>query len=880
MPHPSPSYLHALERLEALSNYEKTGKASNLSPLTGIRVLLEKLDNPQKAYQIIHLAGTNGKGLTGAMLSQILCHEGKATGFYSSPHVQNIRERIMLQGQWVSPQAFASCAHAVLDVAENLASDHFISHFDVLTAIAFSVFKAANLEWVVLETGLGGTSDSTNVTPKKLCVITPIALDHVAILGSTLEAIAEQKLGILDANSPVVISEQPASLTPWFEAQSLTRSNRFVWVSTMKCTYDAQQVTIQWPEGNPQSHPSLQHRSVPFLECLRTALMARNTLEPGTDEEQQKWLASALSVQMPGRLQFLKNVFCPNQNHRIPLMVLDGGHNVRALEALVETLDSRGVQDYILILSFAQDKLIPELVPVLLRLARGAKTILLPQIQGGRAASSEQIRQALPKDVTLPTIIDFPDVEAILEWTAKQAPSPLVFSGSFQLVAACLPLIEIESDVSEQWPESLLFYLNWPRQRTTGVSMKERVALFLEAHRSQWQSMRIIKVAGTNGKGSSCAMLEACLQAHGETVGLFTSPHLFRVTERIRIAGQDVEMSELDAHAKSLRSDLEHLVATHGNAFIPSFFEVLLLLALRIFHERGVTVAIVEAGVGGSRDATSVLPSMLSAITSIGLDHLGQLGDTVEAIAADKAGIVCNPSTLILGPQIEPALKAVIHEHCLLPDKDIVQASKESIAIEQEALDGSSIAVTTPEDLVPCRIPLLGAHQVNNFSIVLEILNHLYPAHSVPECWQGVQNTQWPGRLEYFAQEPVFFLDVAHNSHALTTLITSLSPLVPFEERVVIFGTSEDKDFRASLDCLPQLAPTVHLVEGFHKAIPVQRYQEQAAQHRFILESKNTLSHTLTTLQERYCLTGKKLIVVGSVFLVGRVREFLIQNLK
>jgi dihydrofolate synthase/folylpolyglutamate synthase len=159
-------YDEILQKLEGEANYERSARSRELSKLEGVRFLLDQLSNPEKSPKIVHIAGTNGKGSTALLLAALLKQEGFKTGCYTSPHLVDIRERIQIDGKCVEIQQFVDASERTLEISRNPQCPH-ISFFDLVTAIAFEVFAKNQCDWVVLETGLGGKADSTNVTPKK-----------------------------------------------------------------------------------------------------------------------------------------------------------------------------------------------------------------------------------------------------------------------------------------------------------------------------------------------------------------------------------------------------------------------------------------------------------------------------------------------------------------------------------------------------------------------------------------------------------------------------------------------------------------------------------------------------------------------------------------
>ena len=435
------AYHEVLHQLEKRGSYETTAKSRDISKLSGIKQLLAELGEPHTSGKVIHIAGTSGKGLTGAMLARILQQDGFRTGFYSSPHLVDIRERIRLDGQWISQACFARHGLRVLEKADAIAEHVYLSYFDILTAIAFLAFEDAHTEWVVLETGLGGKADSTNVADKVMSILTPIGYDHLNVLGTTLEAIAQEKLGIVRQGVPTVLASQTEALMPWLTEALQHRDSPVIRADQLSIERKQGAYQIQWPDGRVDLLAlSKQAGSIPYLDCLKTALMAYQTLFPSPPESPQRrgWIQAAASVKLPGRLEYQENVLWQPALPPFAAMVFDGGHNVLAVEALGQQLQTWKIENYTLVLGFAEDKLIDPLKPALRDLCRHAHHIVVTQSQSPRAASlqtlSDFILSACETLNPLPRIEPIQTVPNVLEHVHHRHPFPVVISGSFYLL--------------------------------------------------------------------------------------------------------------------------------------------------------------------------------------------------------------------------------------------------------------------------------------------------------------------------------------------------------------------------------------------------------------------------------------------------------------
>jgi dihydrofolate synthase/folylpolyglutamate synthase len=360
----------------------------------------------------------------------------------------------------------------------------------------------------------------------------------------------------------------------------------------------------------------------------------------------------------------------------------------------------------------------------------------------------------------------------------------------------------------------------------------------------------VVHVAGTNGKGSVCAMIEASLRAGGKKTGLYTSPHLVKLSERIRVNGEpmtDTALAEVLEEALTLGPDL-------------SFFETVTLAGFLAFRSAKVDVAVVEVGIGGRLDATNVVSPKLGVITKIAFDHMDRLGSTLEAIAREKAGIAKPGMKLIVG-EMTPEVRAAVED---------VAVRAGATTVEETERDPSWV------------LALEGAHQKANAALAVRVAREL----NVPDkaIDKGLKGTRWPGRLEHIETERgLAILDGAHNpdgAQALAAYLRSgksippsfFGPHIPKNPPVcLVFGALADKAWTEMLDALvPVSAHRVYVEPHGRAAAPVEAL---AARHPG--ETATTVTDALRRARE---LVGKTGIVVvcGSLYLVGEARAILL----
>lgn len=318
-----------------------------------------------------------------------------------------------------------------------------------------------------------------------------------------------------------------------------------------------------------------------------------------------------------------------------------------------------------------------------------------------------------------------------------------------------------------------------PRGVRLGLGRMRRV-LAMRGHPER--QLRFVHVAGTNGKGSVCAMLDSVLRKSGYRVGLYTSPHLHRFTERVRIDGEPIEDREAAKRLSQLRLFLE-------KPGVPrlTFFEVATVLALEAFVDAAVDVVILETGLGGRLDATNVVTPELSVITHIARDHEVWLGKALAAIAYEKAGIIKANVPCVMGEQ-RPGVRAVLRK--------------------QARVMKAPLAESVANDAQGYPVALAGEHQVYNTSIALAALRHL-SAHGWTRVTErtirsGLKATRWPGRLELVPGRPPVLFDAAHNLDGCQALARALADRKRASRgrRVLVFGVMADKDYRGMLRAL------------------------------------------------------------------------------
>jgi dihydrofolate synthase/folylpolyglutamate synthase len=392
----------------------------------------------------------------------------------------------------------------------------------------------------------------------------------------------------------------------------------------------------------------------------------------------------------------------------------------------------------------------------------------------------------------------------------------------------------------------------------------ETIRALTEALGSPQRASPALLVAGTNGKGSVMAYLDAVLRASGHRVGRYTSPHLLRVNERIAVDGREIGAAALAASVGRVRRAANRLVRAGRIPAHPTYFEVLTAAAFDHFRRRRVQVALLEVGMGGRLDATNVSEPIVSAIVSVDWDHEAYLGGTLAAIALEKAGVMRPGRATIVG-RLVPELRAVLDAEAARVGARLVGAWDGAAVADS----GGLLTVRTPRRCYAGLKPLPGAHQVGNLLVALRLLEEAERAGLAVEASrvaEAIAGVRWPGRLQYFAGRPPLLLDGAHNAAGARALAGYLAELASC---VLVFGVMEDKDVAAMAEALFPRAREVVLVRapGKRAASPaaiVARAGPPAAR-----------AHTATGLAEALRLAralarpDEPVVVAGSLYLVG-----------
>lgn len=424
------------------------------------------------------------------------------------------------------------------------------------------------------------------------------------------------------------------------------------------------------------------------------------------------------------------------------------------------------------------------------------------------------------------------------------------------------------------------------RQPRPGDLKLDRMRTLLSRLGDPHKNLRCVHVAGTKGKGSTCAMLASVLQAARYRTGLFTSPHLSDVSERIQIDGVPIAHDEIAMYMAEIAVVVQSMDATNDPTMSPTFFEIITALGFLQFHRRSVDIAVLEVGLGGRFDSTNVCEPLVSIITNVSFDHTAILGPTLKEIAFQKAGII-KPGVPVVTTADEPEVVQVI-EQCAAECQAPVYRVGRDFAWQREP--GGQFRMPTVRiqlagrDLGEFPLHLYGHHQGANAAAAVVAISRLCEAGMQvpgPALTAGLYDVVWPARMEHIPGRPTVILDCAHNVASAKALIETLNISFPVSgRRHLILAISSDKQIP---EMLAELAPAF---DHFHltrfRSNPRSADPESLAA---ILRQlgKSDLSiypdpESAWVALRRVTSPGDQVVVAGSVFLAGELRPVILRK--
>lgn len=402
--------------------------------------------------------------------------------------------------------------------------------------------------------------------------------------------------------------------------------------------------------------------------------------------------------------------------------------------------------------------------------------------------------------------------------------------------------------------------------RKPGLS---RTFALLERLGNPQERLKFVHITGTNGKGSTAAMVSSVLTQAGLRTGLYTSPHLWTFHERFQVDGVPI--------SDELLGELGELVLKAGEGMEdpPTEFELMTALGMEFFLRAGCDIVVLEVGMGGALDSTNVIETPeVAVITNIGLDHTEYLGDTVEKIAETKSGIFKENGHAVVY-RGAPSVEAVFERVCAQRSVSLKKADFDSLRLKRHTLEGQVFDCGTRKDLV---LPLLGDHQLHNAAVVLAVADTLVELGwniSEENIRQGIRDVRWPGRFDIVSRDPLFIIDGGHNPQCIEALVKNIQDYLAGRRVIALTGVLADKDYA------DMYRPVMPLVDRFVCITPPNPRRLEAEQLAQYLrdagakaEASDTILSGVRTAMELARQDGV-VLCFGSLYSISAIRDAL-----
>lgn len=398
----------------------------------------------------------------------------------------------------------------------------------------------------------------------------------------------------------------------------------------------------------------------------------------------------------------------------------------------------------------------------------------------------------------------------------------------------------------------------------------DRIRELLAKMGNPQKSLRFIHVAGTNGKGSTCAMLDSVLRAAGYRVGLFTSPYIRRFEERMRMDGEMISGEELAAITEDIRKIADTMEEK------PTEFELITAIGFAYFLRHRAEIVVLEVGLGGRLDPTNIIDApLLSVITGIDFDHMEQLGNTIQAIAAEKAGIVKEGCPVLFGGAEDSACRT-IRTVANARHSRFYTVDRSSYRVVSATLDGT---VFDFKDYQGLEISLLGSYQPVNAATALTAIGILCEnglTVSDEAIRTGLRNTRWPARFELLSRDPVVITDGGHNPQGISAAIRSIKHYFPEQKVNILCAIMADKDYDEMIEKLRAVTAKAYTATPSNpRALKADELCARFWEHKVEAQAFDSVAGALSTAIAESRAAGTPLICLGSLYLYSEIMNAL-----
>ncbi len=403
-----------------------------------------------------------------------------------------------------------------------------------------------------------------------------------------------------------------------------------------------------------------------------------------------------------------------------------------------------------------------------------------------------------------------------------------------------------------------------------------RIVELLKRLGNPQNEIKCVHIAGTNGKGSTCAYIEAAMRYAGYKTAMFTSPHLYDIREYIKIDNQLISEDKIEKYAETSFDVCEKMVADGFEH--PTFFEMITAIAFDFFSDSDIDIAVIEAGLGGEGDATNVIYPILSVITHISLDHTDVLGGTVAKIAQEKAGIIKSGIPVIIAPNQKSAVQSVIKSKCKKTNSLLVDAEKYKIQIYEMSLSHISFSAKYESELYRFRLKNIGRHQAENAVTALCALNAISASGydiDYSAIKKGLNTSSADSRIQVFEKEKII-IDVSHNIEGVRELGEAVKELLPNRKIVLICSVIKTKDAESMATQYKQFVDFAFLTKAAHpKAFEARELSRVFKSLSIECESYEIIDQAVEAALKKCREVDAYLVVSGSFYMISDVKSAL-----
>ena len=397
------------------------------------------------------------------------------------------------------------------------------------------------------------------------------------------------------------------------------------------------------------------------------------------------------------------------------------------------------------------------------------------------------------------------------------------------------------------------------------------------------KKLKLIHVAGTNGKGSTTAMITKVLRGMGYKVGMYTSPYIEEFEERIQINGENIPKEKLVSLLVEVKEAVEKVIKEGYDH--PTQFEILTALMFLYFYRERVDYGVVEVGLGGALDSTNVLTPIVSVITSISYDHMNILGDTIEEIAEQKAGIIKEGIPVVVYPE-EKNVQDVIVKKAEEMNSRIRLVQKNSVKLLNINRDDiyQEVQVSTMKNDYKVKLPLLGAHQMLNLAVVLNTIEVIFEGQNeklnVKLVEKSLEDVEWKGRLEVLNKKPLIVIDGAHNIDGIKSLTYNVNKYFKYKNMILLLGILADKQVDEMIKEIVPFAEKVYALTPHSDRAQLS----QELKNKIVKYNKNVIA--IESYEEAVSKAISEadeddlILISGSLYMIGDMRKILVKILK